>query len=116
MTTPASRRLAFTCAALALAVAGAAHAGARQTTITGPHGKTATRSVTRDDGHVVDTTTGPNGATRTRTVDRSPGATDVTVDTATGKTATRDTTRSADGSTTTLTGRNGRTGTIVVHH
>lgn len=100
---------------LALA-AGAAQAGTRHTTVTGPHGASATRSVERGDGQVTDTTTGPNGKTRVREVNRSASSTTATVTHVNGSMTTRDTQRSAAGSTTTVTGPEGRTGTVVVTH
>ncbi len=102
-------------AALTIAT-GAAHAGGHSSAITFGNGNTATRTVQRADGHVVDTTTGPNGATRTRTVDRTAGATTASVTGFDGATASRSTVRTGDGSTTTITGRRGRTGTIVTTH
>ena len=60
------------------------------------------------------TVTGPNGNTRVRQVDRTRGQTTATVTHANGGTSTRDTQRTATGSTTTLTGPQGRTGTISV--
>jgi len=100
---------------LALA-AGAAHAGTRHATVTGPQGASATRSVERGEGQVTDTTTGPNGKTRVREVNRSASATTATITHANGTTTTRDTQRSATGSTTTVTGPEGRAGTVVVTH
>jgi hypothetical protein len=100
---------------LSLAAA-TAQAGTRQTTVTGPHGASAVRTVQRGDGHVTDTTTGPNGRTRTRQVDRTASSTTATITHANGTTTTRDTERSASGSTTTVTGPQGRTGTITTSH
>jgi len=45
--------------------AGAVQAGTRHTTVTGPNGASAVRTVERGDGHVTDSTTGPNGRTGT---------------------------------------------------
>jgi len=103
----AFRRLAVVILALA---AGAAQAGTRHATITGPNGASATRTVARGDGQVTDTTTGPNGKTR------SASSTTATITHANGSTTTRDTQRSASGSTTTVTGPQGGTGTVVVTH
>lgn len=71
----------------------AAHAGERQTTVTGPNGKTATRDVVRANGDVSSTTTGPNGKTSSRVVDRSETGASATVTGPNGKTSTRTTTR-----------------------
>jgi len=101
--------------ALSLAAA-TAQAGTRHTTITGPNGAGAVRSVERGGGHVTDTTTGPAGRTRARQVDRSASSTTASVTHVDGTTTTRDTERSATGSTTTVTGPRGRTGTIAVTH
>jgi|SRR6516225_4980029 hypothetical protein len=109
----AFRRLAVVILALA---AGAAQAGTRHATITGPNGASATRTVARGDGQVTDTTTGPNGKTRVRQVNRSASSTTATITHANGSTTTRDTQRSASGSTTTVTGPQGGTGTVVVTH
>jgi hypothetical protein len=100
---------------LSLAAA-TAQAGTRHTTLTGPNGASAVRTVQRGDGHVTDTTTGPNGGTRTRQVDRTATSTTATVTHVNGTTTTRDTERSASGSTTTVTGPKGKTGTVVVTH
>jgi hypothetical protein len=100
---------------LALA-AGAAQAGTRHATVTGPHGASATRTVERGDGQVTDTTTGPNGKTRVREANRSASATSATITHANGTATARDTQRSATGSTTTVTGPDGRTGSVVVTH
>lgn len=82
--------------ATVLAVSLTAEAGRlRQSTVTGPQGKTATRSVARDHGDVQSSTTGPNGKTSSRVVDREPGQTTATVTGPNGKSATRATTRSA---------------------
>lgn len=79
-----------------LAAALPAEAGrVRQTTVTGPQGKTATHAVTRDHGDVQSSTTGPNGKTSSRSVDRSATGTTATVTGPNGKTATRTTSRSA---------------------
>ena len=110
----ASRTLAAV-AALVLA-AGAAQAGTRHATFTGPHGASVTRGVQRGGGQVTDTTTGPNGATRVRQVERTPGQTTATITHANGTTTSRDTQRTATGSTTTVTGPQGQTGTVVVTH
>ena len=95
----ASRTL-IAVAALSLAAAGA-QAGTRHTTVTGPQGASAMRTVERGDGQVTDTTIGPNGRTRTRQVDRTASSTTATITHANGTTTTRDTERSASGSTTT---------------
>lgn len=50
-----------------LSLADAAQARERHTTVTGPHGKSATRDVVRQHGDVQSSTTGPNGKTVTRT-------------------------------------------------
>ena len=71
----------------------------RQTTVTGPQGKTATHTVARDHGDVQSSTTGPNGLTSSRVVDRSPGGTTATVTGPNGKSVTRTTTRSTSTST-----------------
>jgi hypothetical protein len=83
-------------AAVLLAASGPAEAGRqRLSTVTGPHGKTATRTVARDHGDVQSSTTGPNGRASSRVVDRSPGQTTATVTGPNGQSATRTTTRSA---------------------
>jgi hypothetical protein len=110
----ASRLLAAV-AALVLA-AGAAQAGTRHTTLTGPNGASAARTVQRGGGQVTDTTTGPNGGTRVRQVNRTASGTSATITHVNGTTTTRDTERSATGSTTTVTGPDGKTGTVVVTH
>jgi len=79
-----------------LAAASPAEAGRlRQTSVTGPQGKTATRTVARDHGDVQSSTTGPNGKTSSRSVDRSATGTTATVTGPNGRTATRTTSRSA---------------------
>ena len=110
----ASRTL-IAVAALILAT-GAAQAGTRHTTVTGPQGASASRTVERSGGQVTDTTTGPNGNSRVRAVSRTPGETTATVTHANGTTSSRDTQRTSTGSTTTVTGPQGKTGTIVVTH
>lgn len=107
------KRILIAIAALVVAT-GAAQAGTRHATVTGPNGASATRTVQRGDGHVTDTTTGPNGNTRVRQVDRTRSQTTATITHANGGTSTRDTQRTATGSTTTVTGPQGRTGTISV--
>jgi hypothetical protein len=67
----------------------------RQSAVTGPQGKTATRTVARDHGDVQSSTTGPNGKTSSRVVDREPGQTTATVTGPNGQSATRTSTRSA---------------------
>lgn len=71
----------------------------RQTTVTGPQGKTATRTVVRDHGDVQSSTVCPNGRTSSRVVDRSPGQTTVTMTGPDGRSATRTTTRTTTGDT-----------------
>lgn len=70
-----------------------ATAAERDTSVTGPNGKTATRHVARSQGDVSSTTTGPNGKTSSRVVERSQGAASATVTGPNGKTVHRDTTR-----------------------
>lgn len=108
-------RTLIAAAALVLA-AGAAQAGTRHATFTGPNGASATRTVQRGGGQVTDTTTGPNGGTRVRQVNRTPGQTTATITHVNGSTTSRDTQRTSTGSTTTVTGPQGRSGTIVVTH
>jgi len=108
--------LAFAGVVILSLAAASAQAGTRHTTITGPNGTSAVRTVERGGGHVTDTTTGPNGRTRTRQVDRSAGSTTATITHVDGSTTTRDTERSATGSTTTVTGPRGGTGTVTVSH
>ena len=76
-------------AAVLAATPGEAQARERQTTVTGPQGKSATRAVSRHHGDVQSSSTGPNGKTSSRVVDRSPGQTTATVTGPEGKTATR---------------------------
>lgn len=71
----------------------AASARERTSSVTGPNGQTATRSVSRAQGDVSSTTTGPNGGASTRSVERSAGSTKVIVTGPNGKTASRTTTR-----------------------
>lgn len=78
-------------------------------TVTGPNGKTATRSTLRGGGNVQSTTTGPNGQSATRNVSRTPGATNATLTGPNGQSATRSTTYGGGNSQTTLTGRYGGT-------
>jgi hypothetical protein len=106
----------LTAVALLAVAAGAAQAGTRHATVTGPNGASAVRTVERGDGRVADTTTGPNGRTRVRQVSRTASSTEATITHANGTTTTRDTERSATGSTTTVTGPNGKSGTVVVTH
>ncbi len=70
----------------------------RQTSVTGPQGKTATRTVARDHGDVQSSVTGPNGKTTSRVVDRSPGQTTATVTGPNGQSVTRTSTRSTTSS------------------
>ena len=84
-------------AALLMAAADSAEARQRQSTLTGPQGKTAQRNVTRAHGDVSSSTTGPNGRTSSRVVDRSVqngvATTTATVTGPNGQTATRSVTR-----------------------
>lgn len=67
-------------------------AGAQSTstgTVTGPNGKSATRSTTRGGGNVNSTVTGPNGKSANRSVARSAGSASATVTGPNGKSATR---------------------------
>ena len=102
-------------AALVLA-AGPAQAGTRHTTVTGPQGASASRTVQRGDGQVTDTTTGPNGNSRVRAVGRTAGETTASLTHANGTTSSRVTNRTSTGSTTTLTGPQGASGTVTVTH
>jgi len=88
-------RLARTVLATLSLVAAAAQAGTHQSTVTAGNGATATRTVQRSGGQVVDTTTGPQGNSRVRSVQRGAGATSVTTTGAKGATSSRATTRSA---------------------
>ncbi len=112
---PMPSLIAVTVVAIALGgLAPAAQARERQATVTGAHGKTATRSVARSGGDVSSSSTGPNGGTRSRTVDRSSTGTQATLSGPNGATATRSTVKTETGSTTTVTGANGKSGTIEV--
>jgi hypothetical protein len=91
----------------------AAEARLRSSTFTGPHGQTATRNVSRQQGDVNSSTTGPNGRTASRSVDRSPGSTQATVTGPNGQTATRSTSYGDGSSTSTVTGPNGQSGTVT---
>src|ERR1700740_1011010 len=99
-----NRTLAFAGIVVLSLTAATAQAGTRHTTVTGPNGASATRTVERGDGHINDPTPGPNARTRTRQVDRSASSTTATITHVDGSTTTRDTERSATGSTTTVTG------------
>lgn len=92
-----------------LALAEAAQARERQTTLTGTKGRTATRHVQRAGGDVNATTTGPNGNSMARSVDRNAdGTTNASITGPNGRTATRQVTRSGEGSSATVTGPNGQ--------
>jgi hypothetical protein len=63
------------------------YAGGSSTTVTGPNGQTANRTVTgRGTGDVTATTTGPNGGTTTRSTDRYSGGSSTSVTTPNGET------------------------------
>ena len=85
-------------ACLLMATADHAEARQRQSTLTGPQGQSAQRSVTRAHGDVSSSTTGPNGKTSSRVVDRSvrngSASTTATVTGPNGQTATRSVTHS----------------------
>ena len=70
-------------------------AEAQSTTMTGPGGRTATGTTTRDAGNVNQTVTGPGGHSASRNVTRDPttGAATATVTGPRGQTSTRTTTR-----------------------
>lgn len=80
---------------LVVALAGPASAWERNSTVTGPNGQTASRSVTRNQGNVAVTNTGPKGQTmtRNRTYDPTTGTTTGTVTGPNGKSASRTVTR-----------------------
>jgi hypothetical protein len=99
-----------------LGVTGDALARGRSTTVTGPGGQSASRSVNRSAGDVSSSTTGPNGNTASRLVIRSANGTTSTMTGFNGNTATRSTTRTDTGSQTTVTGPNGQTGSVTVTH
>ncbi|MFG6458572.1 hypothetical protein [Roseateles sp. BYS96W] len=95
MTQSASLLALAAAAALLMTASLPAEAGRlRQTSVTGPQGKTATRTVARDHGDVQSGVTGPNGKTASRVVDRSPGQTTATVTGPNGQSVTRTSTRS----------------------
>lgn len=100
-TTPTQRPRrgqALTLLALMAALAGlavwpdTAQARERQTSVTGPGGKTATRHVARQNGDVSSSTTLPSGKTLSRSVDRSATGTSATLTGPRGKSVTRSTT------------------------
>ena len=64
----------------------------RQTTVTGPQGQTASRSINRERGQVSSTTTLPNGQTASRQVSRQDGQANATVSGPNGQTFNRTTT------------------------
>lgn len=99
---------------LMAAQADTAEARERKTTVTGANGKTATRSVNRQQGDVSSSTAFGNGKTSSRAVEREPGSTQATMTGPNGGTATRSTTRTDTGSTTTLSGPQGKSGTVDV--
>jgi hypothetical protein len=86
----------------------------RHTTITGSHGRTAERDVSRAKGQVESTTTLPSGKSTSRSVMRSNGQTNATVTGANGRQWRRFTQRSRSGSTSTITAPNGKTETVTV--
>ena len=99
----------------ALPVATVAQAAPRHhgTTVTGPQGNTASRSVQRGGGDVSATTTGFGGRSFSRQVDRSANGSSATVTGANGKTYSRTTTRADGSGSTTVTGPNGQSGTVT---
>lgn len=93
----------------------ATEAQARETTATGPNGKSATRTAQRESGDVSSsTTTGAGKAVGSRSVERSASSSTATATGPRGKSASRDTTRTSTGSSTTVTGPNGQSGTVGV--
>ncbi len=57
--------------------------------VSGPNGKSATRTASRSKGSVNSTTTGPNGQAANRSVERSAGSATATTTGPKGKSATR---------------------------
>lgn len=100
---------------LIIAVAAACAVGAaqaKQSTVTGPKGKTSTRMVDRSTpGQVNAVTTGPNGQSVTRNKTYGNGQVNSTTTGPKGQTATRAVTRSNGQANATVTGPNGQTAT-----
>ncbi len=88
----------------------ATFAGGKSTTVTGPNGESANRTITgRGTGDVTATTTGPNGTT-TRNTQVTPGGTTTTITGTHGQTVTHTVTGQGTGDVTaTTTGPNGTT-------
>ncbi|HWB99353.1 MAG TPA: hypothetical protein VG672_21740 [Bryobacteraceae bacterium] len=100
--------------AAAVLLASFGMAGAQTTstrTITGPNGKTASRTTTRNGGSVQSTVTGPNGKSATRSTTRGGGSVQSTVTGPNGQTARRSVTRGGGSATATVTGPKGKTAT-----
>lgn len=83
------------CATLVTLATWSGHVTARDrsSSVTGPHGQTASRQTVRSEGHVSVSTTGPNGQTASRTVERTPQATEAVITLPNGQTVVRQTTR-----------------------
>lgn len=86
----------------ALLLAAPALARDRQSTVTGPAGKTATYQSSRTQGQVSSSVTGANGQTASRNVSRTADSTTATVTGPKGQTASRVTTRTGGASATTV--------------
>ncbi len=88
-----------------------ASAAQRNTTVTGPNGKSVQRDVTRSKGAVSSSVTGANGKTATRSVERGNGQAAATVTGPNGRQWQRSSTHTSAGTTSTVTGPNGGTAT-----